>query len=144
MKQHFVFLLIHLIQHNNVKLYYYRVFHKKNVMYIYTCTYIFEKKNYIKTQMYIFGTGQDRDDLVPCPVPSRRGILSRPDLSRPETFRDRNFPSQNALGRDGTGGTGRDGKLLNTPTRESQFMFAFVNYHLFSHFRLKVVVIMLR
>ena len=107
-------------------------------------THAFFYKNYINSHIFVFGTERDLDDPVPCPVLSRREILSRPDLSRPETFRDRNFPSQNALGRDGTGGTGRDGKLLNTPTRESQFMFAFVNYHLFSHFRLKVVVIMLR
>ena len=80
-------------------------------MYIYTYTYIFLKNIYIKTHIYIFGKGRDWDDLVPCPVPSRIGILSRPDLSRPETFRDRNFPPQNALGRDGTAGTGWDGEI---------------------------------
>ena len=71
----------------------------------------FSKKNYINTHIFVFGTGQDWDDPVPCPVPSRREILSRPDLSRPENFRDKNFPSQNALGRDGTAGTGWDGKI---------------------------------
>ena len=76
-------------------------------IFIHTHTF-FLKKNYIKIHIYIFGTGQDRDDLVPCPVPSRRGILSHPNLSRPETFRDKNFPSRNALGRDETGRDGRD------------------------------------
>ena len=64
------------------------------------------KKNYINTYIFVFGTGQDWDDPVSCPVPSRREILSRP-----ENFRDKNFPSQNALGRDGTAGTGWDGKI---------------------------------
>ena len=75
-------------------------------MYIYTYTYIFLKKLYKNTYLYI-RDGMNRDDLVPCPVPSRRGILSRHDLSRPETFRDENFPSQNAFGRDETAGAGK-------------------------------------
>ena len=62
----------------------------------------FSKKNYINTHIFIFGTGQDWDDPVPCPVSSRREVLSHPNLSRPE-----NFLSQNALGRDGTAGTGK-------------------------------------
>ena len=67
----------------------------------------FSKKNYINTHIFVFGTGKDWDD----PVPSRREILSRPDLSRPENFWEENFPSQNALGQDGTAGTGWDGKI---------------------------------
>ena len=54
-------------------------------MYIYTYTYIFFKKNYIKIHIYIFGTGQDRDDLVPCPVPKLFGT----EISRPEMPWDR-------------------------------------------------------
>ena len=45
-------------------------------------------------------SGRDRIGTTPSCVPSRREILSRPDLSSPEIFQGGNFPSQNASGRD--------------------------------------------
>ena len=71
---------------------------------IFIHTHTFLKNIYIKTHIYIFGTGRDWDDLVPCPVPSRPEEEFCPvpklfgtEISRPE------------MPRNWTGRAGQDG-----------------------------------
>ena len=66
-------------------------FIKKCHVYLYIHIHFF-KKIYIKSHIYIFGTGRDWDDLVPCPVPKLFGTkISRLKMPWDGTSGTRNF-----------------------------------------------------
>ena len=60
-------------------------------------TCIFFKKTYINRHIYVFGTRQDQDTPVPCPVPKKAqdGVYVPcpvPNLSSSDQDRDGKFP----------------------------------------------------